>query len=92
MPDLSEDFAAIKAKISTFLGSVPPEVPTDLANEAISDLDALAQKAGDAVVTAAAPAIAPELVSDWNGFLDAKAATLRADADAAIEKLTASKL
>lgn len=90
--DLSEDFAAIKAKISTFLGAVPPEVPVDLANEAVTDLDTLAQKASDAIATSAAPAIAPELIPDWNAWLDAKAAALKADADAAIEKLTAAKL
>jgi hypothetical protein len=90
--DLSGDFAAIKAKLTDFLGNVPPEVPVDLANEALSDLDTLAQKAGDAIATAAAPAIAPELIPEWNAYLDGKAQALRAEADAAIEKLTAAKL
>lgn len=92
MPDLAADFAAIKAKISAFLGTVPPEVPTDLANEAIGDIDTLAQKAADETVTAAAPSIAPELIPDWNAWLDAKAASIKEEADAQIAKLTGAKL
>ena len=90
--ELADDWAAIKAKLAGFLDSLPPGTETGIANEAITDGEKLVQKATDAVVDTAAPTIAPDLVPEWNAFLDAKAAEVQAAAYATISKYTAAKI